>query len=221
MKKILITLLVFVGINSFAKEDVEFEEFESLRIEVLGGTSNLKSTNKTTKVMTEYNSTKNIDVGLKYMNHWSEDHRSYLGLVFTDLAYKTGSTVQQGSGTSFLAGHAYSLTKKISIRGEVLSLSYPLFDNSNKLYMNSAFAIGAGYDWSIYHRPSTRIGFGQSFKVSEDLFSYGVNGFYRKIYRKFSLEIGLSYQKGYMNSSVSENSFTDTFLQNKISIPLD
>jgi len=224
MKKQIILLFVFMlssNLYSAEAEISEFEQFESIRLEVLGGTSNVKSTNKTSKVLTEYDSTKNINVELKYMNHWSEDHRSYLGIDFTDIAYKNGSSVQQGSGTSFNLGHYWSASKRVSLNLKASSHSYPLFNNSNKLYMDTAIVLGGGYDFSLYHRPSVRVGFGQSFLVGENLLEYGAAGFVRKIYRKFSIEMSLSYTKGFWNNSMSENNFSNISLQNKISIPLD
>lgn len=221
---ILIVIMLFNSI-SFAEslDSEDFPQFQSVRIDVTAGSSNLDVLNKNTKVRQKLDSSKNIKLDLKFIQHWSENNRSYLGFDFNDLAYKDslGNTSSSGGLISAKIGHIHNPIKRLSFNIELLSYSFIVADTaaSVNLVAKTTPAARAAYAFDLYHSDSTRLGFGQSILGGDKVLEYDASIYARKIYRKFSIEVNFTVDKGSWESELTKTSFENNMIGTKISIP--
>jgi len=220
-KNIILVIILFSSI-SFAESEA-FHRFQSIRIDTTAGSSALEVFNKHTKVRQKLDSSKNIKLDLKFLQHWSESNRSYLGFDFNDLAYKNSPRTTNSSGVLISAkiGHVHNPIKRLSFNIELLRYSFIVSDaaSSINLVSKTQAAARVAYAFDIYHSKFTRIGFGQSLLGGDKILEYDASIYARNIYRKFSIEVNFTVDRGDWESELTKTSFENNMIGTKISIP--
>lgn len=199
----------------------DFNRFESIRVEINSGSSSLEVLNKSSNLRQFLNSTKNINFDLKYLEHWSIKHRSYIGFQISDLAYTDSNNRSQPLlSTSGKIGHIFNINNRLGLNIELLNYSHPNSDQNLSLSLGSNIALKTAYRLDLFESgPFIKIGLGQSILFSNSDLEYDSSLYIRKIHRKFSLELNISSKKGSWSNEVTKTSFDDFFIGTKISIP--
>lgn len=202
------------------KKKYHFETFESLRVDITAGQSSLLTTTNSNTSFTA-KSTKMISTELKYLYHWSTKNRSFIGLGFTDLTYKSNLNFYENDLSQIKIGHTYNPHYRISLSGELFYLSYFGLDSNFNFSTLSSPGVKGDIKIDLYHKYETRVGFfGGISLLKEAAYIYEVGAFYRKIYRTFSIEINLHNQQGLLqNTQYLRTSINNNLIGSKISIP--
>lgn len=225
MRSITIILITFLCSVAFSQNVVKktrpkFKEFQSVRLEVNAGSSTITATNKVTGAKRTLEASKNITFDIKILHHWSPSSRSYLGVDYNDLAFKTNTgRINSGNLLSAKVGHIINPFTRLSLSGELLLYSHVLSTPSLDL---TGVTTGAGqisYQFDLYHAPKTRFGFGQSLLFAPSAFEYKAGIYGRKVYQRFSVELALGYEGGTWEDNKSHTSFNNYIIGTKFSIP--